>query len=69
MPGRKIGVGFNQPRVLGGQQQRWGDWRVRWAFTKRLTRLVRGGTRRSRRRSKVFAASAVETHRLMMMDR
>ncbi len=66
MTGRRIGVGFNQPWVLDGGMR--SDWRAHWAFAKRLTRMVHGGGRGSRRRNTVFAASTVETHRLLMME-
>jgi hypothetical protein len=37
--GRKIGVGFNRPRVLGKCGH---DHRRSWDLMRRLTRLVRG---------------------------
>jgi hypothetical protein len=37
MAGRKVGVGFNHPLVLGGRMQF--DWHQRNDFMRRLTRL------------------------------
>lgn len=39
MAGRKIGVGFNQPRIIGGRMQF--EWQRRYALMRRLTRLQR----------------------------
>ena len=53
---RKIGVGFNYLRVLGGVPQH--DWRRWYALARRLTRL-----RTNRRPWEKLPASAVEAMR------
>jgi hypothetical protein len=63
---RKIGVGFNHPRVLGGAMQF--DWRRTWDFARRLTRLKRPH-RKSRPWHQPLSASVVETHRRMVQDK
>ena len=66
MSGRKVGVGFNHPRVLGGRMQF--DYRRRWDLMRRLTRLERGKKRQFRWQRPV-AMSVVETARLYWLDR
>lgn len=63
MAGRKIGVGFNQPRVLGGRMRhdREGFWRMMRALT-RLRREKRFGWQRP------VAHSVIETARRFRAD-
>ncbi len=42
--GRRIGVGLNQPRVLGLKAR---DYRKAWDLMRRLTRLVRHQNRKT----------------------
>lgn len=58
---RKVGVGFNHPRVLDGKMQF--DWRQRWDFTRRLTRMGRPCPPHQR-----IGASAVEVSGRIMVD-
>jgi len=62
--GRKVGVGFNQLRVL----RHLTDWRDYYDFMRRMTRLPRGTQRRPWWQGPV-AASAVEMMRIMRRDR
>lgn len=62
--GRKIGVGFNHPRVLGGRMQL--DYRRRWDLMRRMTRLVRV---RQVRWQEPLAASVLETSRRYLSSR
>jgi hypothetical protein len=54
--GRKVGVGFNHPMVLGGRCQH--DWRKFYAFARRLT-----GIRAKRRHWQTVPGGLVETLR------
>mgnify|MGYP000659727699 CR=1 FL=1 len=65
MTGRKIGVGFNQPRIIEGRRRY--DPRKSWAFARKFTRIVLGRDR-TWRWQKPWAASAVETHRVIVRD-
>lgn len=56
MAGRKIGVGFNHPRVLDGQRRR--DWHRWYDLARRLTRL-----RTNRKPWDRLPASAIEAMR------
>lgn len=57
---RKVGVGFNRPRVLhDGERQ---DWRARYDLMRRMTRLPKG-TRRAAWWQAPIASSVVETMR------
>lgn len=53
--GRKTGVGFNHPRVLGKPAD---DWRKRYDFMRRLVRM--GSTNRHRWKGLPLSASLVE---------
>ena len=63
MPGRKVGIGFNAPRVLGGRLQH--DYRRRWDLMRRLTRLDRRGNGPRWQ----LAASVVEMSRRYLTDK
>lgn len=65
MAGRKIGVGFNQPRIIEGRRQY--DPRRSWANARKFTRIVLGRDR-TWKWQKPWTASAVETHRVIMQD-
>jgi hypothetical protein len=61
--GRKVGVGFNHDRVLGGTLQ-FDHERV-WETAREMTRLPRP-PEMCRPWRRPLAASAVEMHRLLM---
>lgn len=62
MAGRKVGVGFNVPRVATGH--RAACWRLPWELARRMTRMQRQADRRLTWRAPL-ASSVVETVRAL----
>lgn len=63
MAGRRVGVGFNRPRVLG---VRWrSDYQLSWQICRDITRLHKASSHVS---NVLWGISAVETHRVLYDD-
>lgn len=63
MGGRKIGVGFNQPRIIGNHNRR--DIDSEWMWARRMSRMVRN---RRWKWEKPWGASAVEARQSIIRD-